>query len=126
MVTTSRTARRRVPLGARRAAQIVANPSAAALVAALELGAKSAAELRYRTGFASLRAVAEQLRQLETQGLVARIPAPRTDLWVLTAIGRSLAAPLRSLRQWAEQYEERLEKAKRAPARKPTIIPVTR
>jgi DNA-binding HxlR family transcriptional regulator len=95
-------------------------------VAALELGAKTAADLRYRTGQSSLRATTEQLRQLETQGLVARIPAPRADLWALTAIGRSLAGPLRGLRQWAEQYEERLEKAKRAPVRRPTIIPVTR
>jgi DNA-binding HxlR family transcriptional regulator len=124
--TPPRPTRPRGSLGARRAAQIVASPSAAGLVAALELGPKTAADLRYRTGHTSLRSVTDQLRQLESHGLVARIPAPRADLWALTSIGRSLAGPLRGLRQWAEQYEERLEKAKRAPARKPTIIPVTR
>jgi DNA-binding HxlR family transcriptional regulator len=123
---TTRGQTRRRSLGVRRAARIVASPAAAGVVSALELGAKTASDLRYRVGGASVRAITELLRQLEAQGLVARIPAPRSDLWVLTAIGRSLAGPLRGLRQWADSYEERLEKARRTPARKPTIIPVTR
>jgi DNA-binding HxlR family transcriptional regulator len=77
-------------------------------------GPKRNGELRRRVRGATPRVLAQQLRELEAAGVVARtiypeVP-PRVE-YALTPFGRSLEPVLLSLRDWGESYLDRIEAA---------------
>jgi DNA-binding HxlR family transcriptional regulator len=53
------------------------------------------------------RMLAERLRELEQEGIVARTVIPETPVrieYALTSMGRALEASIRALGEWAEQW----------------------
>ncbi|MGC5168103.1 winged helix-turn-helix transcriptional regulator [Luteimicrobium sp. DT211] len=87
--------------------ELIANKWTALAIGALEDGALRFGELRARLTGVSPKVLTQTMRRLEGSGMVTRtvfasVPA-RVD-YELTAVGRSVAAPLRDLREWAEQH----------------------
>ncbi|MBD9722507.1 MULTISPECIES: winged helix-turn-helix transcriptional regulator [Streptomyces] len=79
----------------------------AMVVIALGTGRMRFGDLRATVGGISPKVLTDTLRSLERDGLVTRhaypeIP-PRVE-YELTALGRTLGAPLRALRHWAEEH----------------------
>ena len=79
-------------------------------------GPKRFSEIKREVGGISQRMLTLTLRALERDGLVTRtvtpsIP-PRVD-YELTALGRSLLAPVQALGSWALSNRERIEQARR-------------
>jgi DNA-binding HxlR family transcriptional regulator len=67
------------------------------------------AELRDAIPDISDRMLSERLRELETEGIVARIVVPETPVRVeyeLTPKGRALEHPLAAIGKWAERWVE--------------------
>ncbi|MBI4997535.1 MAG: helix-turn-helix transcriptional regulator [Rhodocyclales bacterium] len=74
-------------------------------------------ELKARIEDISQRMLAQTLRRLEEDGLVARevfptIP-PRVD-YTLTGLGHSLLVPVQGMMQWAAENQEAVRAARRA------------
>ena len=73
--------------------------------------------LRRRIGDVSQHMLARTLKRLEQDGLVSRtyfpVIPPRVD-YALTALGRSLLAPLGQLTEWADANHERIRRARLA------------
>jgi DNA-binding HxlR family transcriptional regulator len=79
------------------------------------------AELRDAITDISDRMLSERLRELEAEGIVARIVVPETPVRVeyeLTAKGRALEHPLAAIGKWAERWID-VEAAE--PAREPAV-----
>ena len=79
------------------------------------------AELRDAITDISDRMLSERLRELEAEGIVARIVVPETPVRVeyeLTPKGRALEHPLAAIGKWAERWID-LEAAE--PAREPAV-----
>jgi DNA-binding HxlR family transcriptional regulator len=77
-------------------------------------------ELRRSIEGISHKVLVQTLRSLERDGLVHREPLPTnppTVEYSLTPLGRTLVAPLASIRDWAEQHIEQLQAARDAYTR---------
>jgi DNA-binding HxlR family transcriptional regulator len=79
-------------------------------------GPRRFSEIKRMVGGISQRMLTLTLRGLERDGLVTRtvfatVP-PRVD-YELTDLGRSLAAPVQALGQWARAHQEEIEGARR-------------
>jgi DNA-binding HxlR family transcriptional regulator len=87
------------------------------------------AELSAAVPDLSDRMLAERLRELEEEGIVARTVVPETPVRVeysLTTKGRGLESSMRALGEWAEQWlpedvgaaPEKPEKPRKTPAKR--------
>lgn len=92
---------------ARLAFDLLANTWNAVVLWALRDGPCRPGELRERIGGISQKVLTETLRRLEFNGLVARRAyggaPPRVD-YELTALGRTLLAPIDAFGAWAFEY----------------------
>ena len=74
-------------------------------------------EIKRRIGDISQRMLAQTLRRLEQDGIVARtvfpVVPPRVD-YELTPLGRSLLGPLNSLVDWADTNHDEIRAARTA------------
>ena len=87
------------------------------IVLTLLQGTKRFGELRERLVGVSPKVLTAALRSLERDGLVVRqvyaeVP-PRVE-YTLTSLGRTLEAPLRALRDWAETHMPEIDAARTA------------
>lgn len=95
------------PCPSRAALDRIADKWTALLVGALAPGPRRFGELRGEVEGISEKMLTQTLRSLERDGLVTRtvhhtVP-PRVD-YELTDLGRTLEAPLRAVREWAERH----------------------
>lgn len=93
----------------------IANKWTAMIVIALSGGRLRFTELRHEVEGISGKVLADTLKDLERDGIVARhafaeVP-PRVE-YELTDLGRTLAEPLAALGRWAEQHIEDVLKAR--------------
>lgn len=83
----------------------------------LQAGTLRFGELKARIEDVSQRMLAQTLRRLEEDGLVARqvfpVIPPRVD-YSLTALGHSLLVPLQAMMRWATKNQAAVRKARRA------------
>jgi DNA-binding HxlR family transcriptional regulator len=92
---------------ARLAFDLLSNTWNAVVLWALRDGPRRPVELRERIGGISSKVLTETLRDLERDGIVTRhvyaeVP-PRVE-YELTALGRTLHAPIHALGSWAENH----------------------
>lgn len=90
----------------REAAELAGRKWTAAVLLALELGARRFSELSANIDGISDRLLAARLRELETQGLVTRTVIPTTPVqirYALTSSGAELIRILHPLVQWAKR-----------------------
>ncbi|WP_328750874.1 helix-turn-helix transcriptional regulator [Streptomyces sp. NBC_00285] len=91
----------------RLAFDLVSNTWNAVLIWALKDGPERPGELRARVGGISQKVLTETLRRLEFNGLVARRAyggsPPRVE-YELTALGRTLLAPIQAFGVWAHDH----------------------
>ena len=106
-----------------RAVELIGGRWTGALIHLLLHGRMRFAELRAAIPEISDRMLSERLRELEAEGIVARIVVPETPVRVeyeLTEKGRALEHALGAVGKWAERWvsEPRAARAAAAPARK--------
>lgn len=97
-----------------RAVELVGRRWTGAVIQLLLGGPKRYAELRGAVPDISDRMLAERLRELEAEGIVARLVIPETPVRVeyeLTQKGRDLERALAEIGRWAERYIEPLPPA---------------
>ena len=90
-----------------RAVELIGGRWTGALIQLLFHGRMRFAELRAAVPDISDRMLSERLRELETEGIVARIVVPETPVRVeyeLTEKGRALEHALASVGKWAERW----------------------
>lgn len=93
--------------------EVVGGKWKAVIVSELHEGARRTGELRRRIGRVSEKMLIQQLRELESDGVIRRevfheIP-PRVE-YSLTADGRDLNKALGPLADWGEKHERRSKK----------------
>lgn len=103
------------PCPSRAALDRIADKWTALLVGALAPGPRRFGELRGEVEGISEKMLTQTLRSLERDGLVTRtvhptVP-PRVD-YELTDLGRTLEAPLRAVREWAERHINEVQRAR--------------
>lgn len=95
----------------------IANKWTAMIVIVLERGPARFTELRAEVQGVSGKVLTETLRALERDGLLVRTAydemPPRVD-YELSALGRTLIAPLRALGIWAEAHVDEVVEARRS------------
>jgi DNA-binding HxlR family transcriptional regulator len=106
-----------------RAVELIGGRWTGALIHLLLHGRMRFAELRAAIPEISDRMLSERLRELEAEGIVARIVVPDTPVRVeyeLTEKGRALEHALGAVGKWAERWvsEPRAARTPAAPARK--------
>ncbi|MEV5310221.1 helix-turn-helix domain-containing protein [Streptomyces sp. NPDC052610] len=111
---------------ARLAFDLLANTWNAVVIWALKDGPYRPGELRERIGGISQKVLTETLRRLEFNGLVARRAyggAPPRVEYELTALGRTLLAPIDAFGAWAFEHGDEVmaaqERHEPAPPRRP-------
>ena len=90
-----------------RAVELIGGRWTGALIQLLFHGRMRFAELRAAVPDISDRMLSERLRELETEGIVARIVVPETPVRVeyeLTEKGRALEHALAAVGKWAERW----------------------
>ena len=90
-----------------RAVELIGGRWTGALIQLLFHGRMRFAELRAAVPEISDRMLSERLRELETEGIVARIVVPETPVRVeyeLTEKGRALEHALAAVGKWAERW----------------------
>jgi DNA-binding HxlR family transcriptional regulator len=101
----------------------IANKWTAMIVIALSGGPVRFGELRQAVDGISGKVLADTLRDLERDGIVARTAynemPPRVE-YELTALGRTLREPLTALGRWAETYIEDVMSARESYDRRVT------
>lgn len=105
----------------RRALDRIADKWTALIVGLLEQRTYRFGELRRAIEGISHKVLTQTLRSLEADGLVARRALPTRPVTVeysLTPLGRTLAAPLAAIRDWAEQHIVAVEQARAAHTRR--------
>ena len=108
-----------------KAVELVGRRWTGAVIQLLLPGRMRYAELRDAIPDISDRMLSERLRELEQEGIVARIVIPETPVRVeyeLTPKGRALEHALAAIGKWAERWitvEERKPAAAARPVRKP-------
>jgi DNA-binding HxlR family transcriptional regulator len=103
-----------------RAVELIGGRWTGALIQLLFHGRMRFAELRAAVPDISDRMLSERLRELETEGIVARIVVPETPVRVeyeLTEKGRALEHALSAVGKWAERWVSEGTAADRAPTR---------
>lgn len=93
---------------------LIANKWSALAIGALEQGPLRFGELQRRLGGVTPKVLTATLKRLGGNGLITRTVIPAVPLHVeyeLTALGRSLAAPLAALRTWAEEHLDDISQA---------------
>jgi DNA-binding HxlR family transcriptional regulator len=101
----------------RQALDRIADKWTTLIVGLLETRPYRFGELRRAIGGISQKVLSQTLQGLERDGLVVRTALPTAPPGVeysLTPLGRTLTAPLASLRGWAERYIEQLHEARDA------------
>src|SRR5919107_6046238 len=106
-----------------RAVELIGGRWTGAVIHLLMNGRMRFAELRGAIPDISDRMLSERLRELEAEGIVARIVVPETPVRVeyeLTEKGRALEHALAAVGRWAERWvtEPRSAARQAAPARK--------
>ena len=106
-----------------RAVELIGGRWTGALIHLLLHGRMRFAELRAAIPEISDRMLSERLRELEAEGILARIVVPETPVRVeyeLTEKGRALEHALGAVGKWAERWvsEPRTARTAAAPARK--------
>ena len=106
-----------------RAVELIGGRWTGALIHLLLHGRMRFAELRAAIPEISDRMLSERLRELEAEGILARIVVPETPVRVeyeLTEKGRALEHALGAVGKWAERWvsEPRAARTAAAPARK--------
>src|SRR6185503_9691710 len=106
-----------------RAVELIGGRWTGALIHLLLHGRMRFAELRAAIPEISDRMLSERLRELEAEGIVARIVVPETPVRVeyeLTEKGRALEHALGAVGKWAERWvsEPRAARTGATPARK--------
>lgn len=89
------------------AVELIGRRWTGAIVRMLLAGPRRFAELAASIPDLSDRMLAERLRELEQEGIVARTVIPETPVrieYALTPMGRALEASIRALGEWAEQW----------------------
>ena len=86
----------------------------ALIIGLLEDGTMRFSELQHSIGGISQKMLTQTLRSLERDGLVTRtiyaeVP-PRVE-YALTPLGKTLCAPIRAVREWAETHIESVSAA---------------
>jgi DNA-binding HxlR family transcriptional regulator len=102
---------------ARTTLSLIADTWSVIAVVALGAGPARYSELQKRIGGISKKMLTQTLRKLEANGLVERRAlrtAPAGAEYRLTALGRSLLEPVRSLSRWAEEHTDALLEAQEA------------
>ncbi len=93
----------------------IANKWTAMIVIALSDGPVRFGDVRQAVGGISAKVLAETLRELQRDGIVARTAfdemPPRVE-YALTPLGLTLREPLTALGQWAEAHIEEVEIAR--------------
>ncbi|MFD5543566.1 winged helix-turn-helix transcriptional regulator [Streptomyces sp. NPDC127079] len=117
---------------ARLAFDLLSNTWNAVVLWALRDGPRRPVELRQRIGGISAKVLTETLRRLQFNGLVDRHAAPdapsRVD-YRLTALGRTLLAPIDAFGAWAFEHGDEVMAAQEAacsPAPRPATGSATR
>ena len=103
-----------------RAVELIGGRWTGAVIRLLLNGRMRFAELRAAIPEISDRMLSERLRELEAEGIVARIVVPETPVRVeyeLTEKGRALEHALAAVGKWAERW---VTEAK--PARQPVVV----
>ncbi len=104
-----------------KAVELVGRRWTGAVIQLLLPGRRRYAELRDAIPDISDRMLSERLRELEAEGIVARIVIPETPVRVeyeLTAKGRALEHALAAIGKWAERWIE-VDAPKPAAAARP-------
>ena len=106
-----------------RAVELIGGRWTGAMIQLLFNGRMRFAELRAAIPEISDRMLSERLRELEREGIVARIVVPETPVRVeyeLTEKGRALEHALAAVGKWAERWvsEPHVSRSTAAPARK--------
>ena len=106
-----------------RAVELIGGRWTGAMIQLLFNGRMRFAELRSAIPEISDRMLSERLRELEAEGIVARIVVPETPVRVeyeLTEKGRALEHALAAVGKWAERWvtEPRVPRSAAAPLRK--------
>ncbi|MFJ6988265.1 MULTISPECIES: winged helix-turn-helix transcriptional regulator [unclassified Streptomyces] len=102
---------------ARLAFDLLANTWNAVVLQALREGPRRPADLRRRIGGISSKVLTETLRRLQFNGLVDRRPCPGAASGVeyrLTALGRTLLAPMDAVGAWAFAHGDEVMAAQEA------------
>src|SRR6185295_2306599 len=103
-----------------RAVELIGGRWTGAVIQLLFHGRMRFAELRAAVPDISDRMLSERLRELETEGIVARIVIPETPVRVeyeLTEKGRALEQALCALGRWAERWVTDVKPAPKPAAR---------
>jgi DNA-binding HxlR family transcriptional regulator len=107
---------------ARLAFDLLANTWNAVVLWALRDGPKRPVELRERIGGISSKVLTETLRRLQFNGLVERrthLDAPSRVTYQLTALGRTLLAPIDTIGAWAFEHGDEVLTAQEAACTAP-------
>jgi len=99
---------------ARTTLDLVADTWSVIAVVSLDRGPARYSELHERIGGISKKMLTQTLRKLEANGLVERRvlrTAPPGAEYRLSALGRTLLEPVRSLSRWAEEHTDELLEA---------------
>ncbi|PJN29399.1 helix-turn-helix domain-containing protein [Kitasatospora sp. CB02891] len=100
---------------ARLAFDLLSNTWNAVLIWALRDGPHRPVELRERIGGISSKVLTETLRRLQYHGLVERRPQAATGVeYALTALGRTLLAPIDAFGAWAFEHGDQVMAAQEA------------
>ncbi|MEV0019051.1 winged helix-turn-helix transcriptional regulator [Streptomyces tendae] len=102
---------------ARLAFDLFSNTWNAVVLWALRDGPRRPVELRERIGGISSKVLTETLRRLQSNGLVDRLAGPESPTRVeyqLTALGRTLLAPIDAVGAWAFEYGDEVVAAQEA------------
>ncbi|HUX34134.1 MAG TPA: winged helix-turn-helix transcriptional regulator [Gemmatimonadaceae bacterium] len=92
-----------------RAIELIGRRWTGAIVQALFAGRMRYCDIRQAVPEVSDRMLSERLKELEGEGIVARIVTPETPVRVeyeLTAKGRALEQALGAVAQWAEEWKD--------------------
>ncbi|TMR03055.1 helix-turn-helix transcriptional regulator [Nonomuraea turkmeniaca] len=96
----------------RQVLDLLANKWSALTIGALEDGPQRFGELQRHLQGVSPKVLTQTLRRLEESGFVDRTIYPAVPLHVeyaLTDLGRSVAVPLRQLRDWVEHHLDEIQ-----------------
>ncbi|MGV9910513.1 winged helix-turn-helix transcriptional regulator [Streptomyces tendae] len=102
---------------ARLAFDLLSNTWNAVVLWALRDGPRRPVELRERIGGISSKVLTETLRRLQSNGLVDRLADPEAPSRVeyrLTALGRTLLAPIDAVGAWAFEHGDEVVAAQEA------------
>lgn len=100
---------------AREALNLIADKWTVLVIYALANGHKRYSQIHRSIGCITHKMLAQTLRRLERDGILERkvyaVVPPKTE-YTLTALGKTLIAPLHAFFQWGEEYMDAVEQAR--------------